>query len=278
MSPALMMSSRELRRVPANFLELCPLNETWPGYLRPDELDPDACPTCGPASGYGYVGGGGDGLTPEARAIDQTFYPHQIGGPNAEKLAWCDKIGQAEVDNLLANGRLRTYLGQSLPTRTTKNGKRYGRHMWAPLPLTADEVNERQRRRGLPTHDAINRGILVKFRCEQLGIPFLCPTCDGEGTIWASPEAQAASEAWEPTEPPTGDHIVLWQTVSEGGPCSEVFPDTDRGRSGLAHWLAVNDTSIHRGLSAEDWLRLFNDVCPTIDVATGNLVTSDGAS
>ncbi len=48
----------------------------------------------------------GTGLTPEAYAISQTFYPHMIGGPMAERLAWCNKLGQKEVDYLIAKGRL----------------------------------------------------------------------------------------------------------------------------------------------------------------------------
>lgn len=72
----------------------------------PEPPTPQACVTCGPLAGggYGYIKDqhSGDGLTPEARAISQTFYPHMIGGENAKELAWHDKIGQAEVDALVA--------------------------------------------------------------------------------------------------------------------------------------------------------------------------------
>lgn len=86
---------RTLKRVPLDFD--WPTNEVWHGYIDQPDLPP--CPDCKDTNGY----------TPEAYAIDQTFYPHQIGwgnDPRANVLAWGDKIGQKEVDNLVAEGRL----------------------------------------------------------------------------------------------------------------------------------------------------------------------------
>lgn len=206
--------SREIRRVPLDFD--FPLGETWTGYLRPDELDLPQCPTCK-----------GDGYSVEARAIAETFYPHQIGwGAAAEALAWCDKIGQAEVDNLIAKGRLAVW----------RDGK------WNNEPRTAAEVNALQRspQRGLDGHDGINRWILIEFRCERLGIELKCPTCSGDGVV-ATEEQRAAHEAWEPTEHPTGPGYQLWQTVSEGGPVSPVFPTP----AGLADWIIASGKDLH---------------------------------
>jgi hypothetical protein len=178
-----------------------PLNEVWSGFLMPDSLRMADCPDCD-ATGY----------SPGARVFADTFYPHMIptfDRAAQERLAWHDKIGQAEVDNLIAAGRGRLLSG-----------------------ITAGAVNAAQRRRH-HQHDAINRGILVRFRCERLGIEPLCSTCQGQGAVEAYPGQRAEEEAWERTEPPAGDGWQLWETVSEGSPISPVFPERD----GLIEWL-----------------------------------------
>jgi ribonucleoside-diphosphate reductase alpha chain len=94
--------SREVKRVPVGFD--WPLNKVWSGYLMPDTMD---LPTCGDCAGDGY--------TPEARAIAKSFYSFQTGD---SRLSWSDKIGQAEVDNLLAEGRLKTWQFQPVKSCT----------------------------------------------------------------------------------------------------------------------------------------------------------------
>lgn len=215
--------SREIRRVPLDFDFPC--GETWSGYLT-DEFDFPSCPDCF------YVelptlmsrlfpdpGPSASGLTPSAYAISQSFYPHMIGGPMAEQLAWCNKIGQAEVDHLLAEGRLIDFSHRWNP-ETSK---------WEPrdVKVTAAMVNANRF-----AHDAINHSLLVRFRCQQLGIEVSCPTCEGHGSI-ATEEQRQAADDWEGTEPPTGPGYQLWQTVSEGGPVSPVFATPE----GLATWI-----------------------------------------
>lgn len=198
---------REIRRVPLDFDH--PLNEVWPGFLMGPEFDWPRCPDCA-GSGYGL----------EAQAIADTFYAHSIGGPRAGALKWCDKLGQAEVDNLLEQGRLQT--------------RRDG--MWHTDPLTAERVNEVNRTASLfayYSHDAVNRMILIRFRCERLGIVLECRRCAGHGDI-ATTEQRAAADAWEATDPPTGGGWQLWETVSEGSPISPVFDAPE----GLAAWMA----------------------------------------
>lgn len=219
---------REVRRVPLSFD--WPLNEVWKGFLMPDELSLPPCPDCVYDQRQGLFAQAfgltpqPTGYSPEAFAISNTFYAHQIGsGPQAAMLAWHDKIGQAEVDNLIAEGRLRTW---NRETRT-----------WESLPRTAAEVNEENRRPGLNGHDAINRHILVEFRCKVLGIESRCKTCDGNGEV-ADDELRAAHEAWERTDPPTGEGWQLWETVSEGSPISPVFDSAE----GLIQWLTTDYT------------------------------------
>ena len=188
---------REVKRVPVDFD--WPLNKVWSGYLSSFNF-----PTCDACEG--------SGLPPEARCIERTFYPHMIGGPNADALAWHDKISQAEVDHLRAEGRL---------NRPDFGGE------WRTDLLTAAEVNASRH-----PHDAINRWILVRYRCEAIGLSMTCSTCNGEGEIATDAEREAAA-AWEPTEPPAGEGWQLWETVSEGSPISPVF-DTPEG---LADWM-----------------------------------------
>lgn len=205
--------SRELLRVPVDFE--WPIGKVWSGYISPYRFP--ACPTCGPMSRDAY-GGAGDGLSRPARAIHETFYPHQIGGGRrAEDLAWCDKLGQVEVDHLVAKGRLRKMVD--------------GR--WTSVPRTADEVNEAELRHMI--HDGINRNLLVTHRCELLGIPMACETCDGHGTI-ASEADRRASEEWKGQGPPTGAGWQIWETVSSGSAASPVFPTSEA----LIAWMVVD--------------------------------------
>lgn len=225
---------RVAKRVPMDFD--WPTGQTWGGYLMPDHLCAPECGTCG-----------GDGLTPEARAIADTFYPHQIEWGNTAKasaLAWHDKIGQAEVDNLLKMGRLRTWV----PGEDGERGK------WEKLPRTATDVNAQQRGGGLDGHDAINRWILVKFRCKRLGIPMSCEACKGMGVLEAYPGQRAEADAWEPTEPPTGEGWQMWETTSEGSPTSPVFATAEE----LAEWCATGATVFGTDHYAgrDEWLRI----------------------
>jgi len=210
---------RDVKRVPLDFD--WPLNEVWEGYLRPDRFDELLCRVCG-----------GDGLTPAAHAVSETFYPHQVGsGGRAERLAWHDKIGQAEVDNLVAKGRL----GTLVPREPAEDNPRDWE--WQALPRTAEGVNADQHRGGLSGHDAINRMILVRFRCEVLGIAMPCVACDGHCSVEAYPGQRAEAEAWKPSGPPEGEGWQLWETVSEGSPVSPVFASSED----LARWLTTPD-------------------------------------
>lgn len=244
---------REVKRVPLDFDH--PLNEVWPGFVRVGREFPP-CPDCrhgrnetlmdrmfpSPHDNYST------GLSREAYAIESTFYPHQIGGPLADVLAWCDKIGQAEVDMLVEEHRLgrRTLYDRielSPPYETDECGYeikfRFDRND-RPNP-TAAEVNAANGRAGTlfhdGHHDGINRHLLVRNRCRLLGIEMNCATCTGRAVIATDEEyaaEEAASEAWEREEPPLGVGWQLWETVSEGSPVSPVFATAED----LAAWMA----------------------------------------
>lgn len=222
--PGVMAMQRELRRVPLDFD--FPRGKTWPGFLTPRELDLPQCPDCG---GMGY--------SPLALQMDRTFYALDLpNGPAREAVRWDNKLTQDDVDHLVEERRLGIVV---------KDDSERGWHQEFP-PVKLDELEKYLSPFG---HDGINRWLLVKRRCRALGTDSYCATCGGDGNV-ATPEQRAGLEAWTPTEPPTGEGFQLWQTVSEGGPCSPVFDTVE----GLAEWLAANDKSITSHLTYDDWM------------------------
>ena len=168
-----------------------------------------------------------------------TFYAHQIGGHNPRALAWSDKLGQAEVDYLVSKGRLGVW----------RNGQ------WHQDPRSAAEVNAQQREPGMHMHDAINRSFLIEFRCERLGIPLHCSTCDGHGDI-GTDEERDAYENWVGGDPPEGEGYQLWETTTEGSPQSPVFATFDE----LCEYAAEQCSTFgNERASAEGWRRMLGD-------------------
>lgn len=201
---------RTLKRVPRDFD--WPLHTVWQGYVLPPQVTLPTCQRCE-----------GDGYTPEARAIAKAFYAQ-----GDRELAWHDKLGQQEIDALVAARRL-------------------------PPGSVAAAVNDAERRRLV--HDAINRNALIGFRCERLGIAQHCPTCDGWGDIGTDAQRDAV-ENWEGTEPPAGDGYQLWETTSEGSPISPVFPSLEL----LAEWCEQAATTFGDArVSAAEWHVMLGD-------------------
>lgn len=92
---------------------------------------------------------------------------------------WHDKITQDEVAALIEGDRL-TFL-----VRDKGAG------------ITAEDVNQVNRSgRGMGQHDAINRGILIRKRCERLGVPTQCTRCEGHGTVFVEPEPHVSLTLW----------------------------------------------------------------------------------
>lgn len=145
-----------------------------------------------------------DGYHPDAKWIADSFYNHSSPFParvppdllakygaeftqfcrdmNAPcRSAWHDRITQDEVQALIGENRL--YEFTSKWTETER-----------PIP-TAEQVNEWERGRGLG-HDGINRSILIRRRCERLGVPLTCPLCDGHGYTFSAPTAHVELVLW----------------------------------------------------------------------------------
>lgn len=104
-------------------------------------------------------------------------------------------------------------------------------------------------------HDAIDRWSATAAIIKAAGLPEdwgTCSVCKGHAI---HPDDIARSEAWEPTDPPTGDGWQLWETTSEGSPVSPVFSTP----SLLANWCATNATPFASiRWTAAQWLSSFN--------------------
>jgi hypothetical protein len=193
-----------------------------------------------------------------ARQLSEQFYGdyHHDG--------WHDQLSQAEIDHLLAEGRLRTWVNRAnSPTNSPGS--------WQALPRSAAEVNASQHQPGFGHHDAINRWILIKYRCQAQRQSHLCQHCNGQGTL-GSAEAITRHDAWQPSDPPHGEGIQLWETVSEGAPISPVFDSTDAGRQALAQWLSDNER-LPSGAPGDlgDWELIVYELAQAVDIASGEL-------
>lgn len=264
---------RELKRVPLDFD--WPLNKTWAGYLNDLGDVATKCQSCG-----------GTGCSPWARTLTNKWYGNEPFRPEdngsvpmtpdtpkvrafaerqierspefygrgedairreAKRLAdlwngqWSHHLNPADVAALLEAGRLIDF---------THDWTRDGgwKPKSPPVVPTPEQVNAWSI--GGLGHDSVNQWACVKAACLRDGVPLLCAVCDGAGERWPSPEAKAASEAWERTEPPAGAGYQIWETVSEGSPISPVFA-TARG---LAEHMAGTRWGADRGSSVETWL------------------------
>jgi len=247
---------RQVRRVPVDFD--WPLNKVWECFLQPAKFDETKCPDCEHGGSpraeylhklwYGYVpfapeSTGSTRLTaatPAVRAFAErnvTNSPEFYGAgelsivTEASRLAriwngmWCHHLAQEDVDALIAAERLHEFTH----AWSRENG---WQKIDPPPTVTAAQVNTWSLRAGLG-HDSINAWTVIGAACDREGVPHQCATCDGHGTLETYEGQRAEAEAWEPTEPPSGDAWQLWETVSEGSPISPVFPERD----GLVAWL-----------------------------------------
>lgn len=194
---------REVRRVPVDFD--WPINKVWDGFVLPESLRANQCIDCG-----------GRGQTPARRWVDQ--------------LAWL--LGSLD-DDLRAQQRgqrMHPYYGSTGPFIDDRD---------RPSPDIAEFCTGLA---GEPNDNFLGRNTSDAYRLTRKLVALAglddetwgwCPACKGQGYIEKYVGQDADAEAWEPTEPPTGDGWQVWETVSEGSPISPVCPD----REGLIGWL-----------------------------------------
>lgn len=172
------------------------------------------------------------------------------------KNQWCHHLIQADVDALVAAGRLMDFTRRPRTPEQEQELKETGGY-WLKqdngyIP-TADEVNAWSI--GGMSHDAINRSVCIEARCAREGVVYLCPTCEGDGYLWPSKKIEEAYEAWRPTEPPAGDGYQLWETTSEGSPVSPVFETLGE----LCEWCSGNATTFGScTATAAEWRQMLD--------------------
>lgn len=190
---------REVKRVPLDFD--WPVGEVWQGYLMPDRLRGVDC-ECG-----------GVGETPARRCVEQITHLLLMADDDRHAQAvgrplhpWLVGVLDARPSDDIGA------LGEGLAGRSSDG--RFG-------------------------HDAIDRWAATSKIIEAAGLDpqtwGICPTCKGNGNVEAYPGQRAESEAWESTEPPTGEGWQLWETVSEGSPITPAFDSAE----GLARHMVT---------------------------------------
>jgi hypothetical protein len=103
---------------------------------------------------------------------------------------------------------------------------------------------------GLLGHDAIDVWSAQRKIKEAAGLDEKwgwCETCGGDDI---HPDHKEAYEAWEETDPPSGDCWQLWENTTEGSPISPVFET----KEAFITWL-VEDQG-HRRESSEKFCEL----------------------
>lgn len=169
-------SGWDSRQIVASWAEFGPwglddLNECVGFYFELGRAS-EECKTCG-----------GNGYHPKAQDVVNSFYAHTSKSGNG----WHDAITQDEVQALVEEDRLMDW------THEYVRGEGWKKKVPEYVP-TAAEVNAGQT--GLRGHDAINRSILIRARLKRLGLPVLCPSCDGHGQTFTEPAAHLSLILW----------------------------------------------------------------------------------
>lgn len=245
---------REIKRVPANFD--WPLEKVWKGFIDPYWPKHEPCGTCGRYNPYSRKVENGDGLTPAAREIADSFYDHGWRGGYPSPNRWCDKITQEEVNLLVEEERLWEFTTRIVNLdEPDEDGRTWKRERvlnedGTPFIPTAEQINERQRRSFV--HDAINAWILKRHRWKKAGLTedhqVYCHECKGEGYTWPDPQDKVRHENFNErdegdpsigqvwSEPPEGPWWQVWETVSEGSPVTPAFATAEE----LVDYLVKN--------------------------------------
>ncbi len=266
---------RELKRVALDFD--WPENKVWKGFLNPHYAKSHDCVACG-----------GSGSSPEAILLKNKwygyvpFYPEERGStpflathPAVRKFAernvrhspefygtseaaidreasrlamhfnqrWMHHLNADDVAALIEGGRLYGL------TSTFVQGKGWQPKEPAYTP-TPEEVNLWSISGGMG-HDSINQWIISSAECKRFGVADRCHVCEGDGTIWDSPEDEKAAEDWTKEEPQKGKGYQIWETVSEGSPISKVCATPEE----LAQHMAGRKWSADDGSTYETWMR-----------------------
>lgn len=170
------------------------LNEVVNFYFEVGR-DSKTCETCG-----------GNGYHPDAQWVSESFYRHSSPFTQPDEREHMAKavMRQFSPDPAEIHGR-GSYPSPEVLARYGDafrefcEAMRDGKGFWHE-DITPDEEQALRaagrRWDGPMGHDAINRGILVERRCERLGVPRTCPTCDGHGNVFVSDAAHVNLVLW----------------------------------------------------------------------------------
>lgn len=213
--------SREVKRVPLDFD--WPLNRPWDGYVQP------RLPECQLCRGSGY--------TPARAWLERLVTLILIAGEHGAR-----------------GGELHPYLSNLLNRPDARPPSRDMADLTRGLAGRMDEVLG---------HDALDRWNATAKIVSAAGLDPLtwgiCPACGGEG-YEATPEQRAQLDAWQRTDPPSGEGWQLWETVSEGSPITPVFATADEliehlvAADGYRH--AAAETLVRQGASLGSFVAL----------------------
>lgn len=189
--------------------KLCDLNECVNFYFSVHRASED-CATCG-----------GSGTHPDAQWVADSFYSHSSPfKPQSLRAMQAEAIMRGFGSDPKRSLGFGTYPSEELLEKYGPAFRAFCERMrergsWAD-DITEDEaaklIEERRANpgdtaasinarnapgaRGIDGHDAINRWILIKRRCERLGLPDTCPTCEGRGHVFTEPAAHVSLTLW----------------------------------------------------------------------------------
>lgn len=214
---------REIKRVPLDFN--WPVGKIWQGFLNP-HYD-GHCQNCSC---------GGSGYTTARQRLDELVRLILLSGEDANR------------------GKCHPYFSEM--------GSLYSTRGITPSPDMVElSTGLAGREPSFLGHDACDAWRASRAVIIAAGLPEdawgICQNCKGEGSVWDSPENKEKAEAWESYEPPTGEAWQLWETVSEGSPCSPPCASPEE----LAKWLTTPGNyagRIDSGTTYEQWLRFIN--------------------
>lgn len=214
---------REIRRVPADFA--WPIGKTWQGFLMPDKLRADTCTDCA-----------GRGSTTAAQWVQAC----------ASMILMLDDDLRSQELGRPMHPYFNDFYSTAYGTRPSADIREVGRGLAG-------------RESSFLGHDSIDGYVAYKKIIEAAGLDpevwGICTTCSGHGSIDSYQGQSAEADAWEPTEPPTGDAWQLWETVSEGSPISPVFTTPED----LARWMVSGQSEWMMPTDYDAALRFVND-------------------
>jgi hypothetical protein len=211
---------RELKRVPLHFE--WPINKVWKGFKNPHyDGHCSNCPDCN-----------GRGSTLAQQRLEDLVSLLMLSADDAVR------------------GKVHPYFTES-PLYSTQG-----------IAVSLDIVELTGGLAGRPHrtpfgHDACDRWAAVKKIIAAAGLKKswgTCKTCNGEGSVWDTPENKRLAARWRSKQPPKGKGYQIWETVSEGSPVSPVFGSPEE----LADWMCLHDDSVSRGTTREQWLQFIN--------------------